>query len=427
MHRFWSGLASSVGLVGALFAGVEEVSACEPPPAGWRPASFAPGPANGVVLFEYACYVNCETLPAFENLTLRDSAGELVPGSVIFSQASDSSFVVAFRPEPGALREGGGYTAELDGVPAFADLLIAPALTWNDALTLTVDILEVDHPTGETKCCGDPPDSCGNLRCFRTEVDRRTTVRVDWREEMSVERDQYAFRFGRDGIEPAAPWTWSSSWVQFELDTTEDEACFELELKRLVDDSVQTFASRCVERPASFTPGLRATPDENIAIVLAGCDEPPADYEAAWCEARKEICDGSPDEPWCPEFTARCAMVGVAGAAGGTSVAGAAGRGGGAGVDAGGSGGGAGSSSAQAGTSSATAGSGGTGDAGAPDGGDGEAGGSAGGKRVYTKGCGCSLPGTSSREPALLLAALGFFLLRVRRTRKRASALILAR
>jgi hypothetical protein len=53
---------------------------------------------------------------------------------------------------------------------------------------------------------------------------------------------------------------------------------------------------------------LRATPDEDIGAVSTGGENPPADYEAAWCEARKEICEVSPDEPWCPEFTARCSL-----------------------------------------------------------------------------------------------------------------------
>jgi MYXO-CTERM domain-containing protein len=227
----------------------------------------------------------------------------------------------------------------------------------------------------------------------------------------------------RDGSDEPTPWTWHRGGTRFELETTEDSACYVLELKRLVDDSVQTFASRCLEQPATFSPGVHPTPDEDVASVLAACDAPPAGYEDAWCEARRETCEGRTEE-FCLTFVSRCEMTGAAGAAGGLNVGGASGNGGTTGI-AGTTSGRGGSSGVQGGTAGAgavggmpstAAGAGGT------AGEDGEAGGSgeSGGKTVFTKGCGCAVPGNGSREPAsLLLVALGLVALRRRHTEKR--------
>lgn len=383
----WSTAGFCVGLTALLLVSAGEASACSQPESGWRPSSFIPGPANGVMLLGYSCYVDCNTAPRVDTLSLKSDEGEVIPGRVVFSYASDSYVQVAFRPEPGVLREGGVYTAELEGVAPFTGLLVGPALTWNDALTPTIDIFEVDHPTGDTQCCGGPIDSCGGTPCFLTQVERRTTVSVGWQEELSLEHDQYVFRLGRDGIEPTMPWSWSGGATRFELDEAEDGACFVLELKRLVDDSVQTFESRCVERPTTFMPGLRPTPADDIARVLNGCDEPPPGYEVAWCEARKETCESSPDEPWCLEFAARCASAGAAGAGGETSVAGAP----------------------------ATSDTGGASHTGGGDGEAGAAGRAAEGERVFTEGCGCSVPRRSSGDPAAL--GLGLLLGLVARRR----------
>jgi MYXO-CTERM domain-containing protein len=442
VRGFWSGIAFSVALVASLLGRVPEASACSPPPTGWFPSGVTPAPANGVVLLRYACYSGCETLPTVGNLLLKNEADALVPGSVVFSQARASELIIAFRPEPGAVTEGSVYTAELEGVPTVSGILVGPAMTWNDALTLTDEIFEVDYPIGETECCKGPIDLCGNLPCFHAQVDRRTAVTIGWYDPLSIEHYQYVFRIGTDGIDPAAPWSWDGGDTRFELDATEDSVCYVLELKRLADDSVQTFASRCVERPGTFTPGPHPTPEVEIAEVLAACDEPPDGYEAAWCEARKELCEVSPDEVWCEAFTARCAMTGAAGAAGGPNVAGSTGDGGAmnsggttssggtAGAAAGGTGGGAGSSGAQGGTaggpltggtSSNLSGAGGTGEAGAPDGEAGEAGEAGGGKRVLTKGCGCAVPGNGSREPASLALVLALAALGLRRATSRSA------
>jgi MYXO-CTERM domain-containing protein len=355
-----------VTLMASLVGGARLASACEPPPRGWFPTGITPTPANGVVLLTYSCDAGCEDTPAFENVVLRDRAGEVVPGSVIFSQVRGSDVDLAFRPESGALMEAGVYTAELDGVPPLDNILVGPAVTWNDALTVTPQIFEVDHPAGQSVCCGSPIDSCGNAPCFNEEVDRRTTLTIDWRLDLSIEHYQYLFRVGQDRIDPATPWSWDRGDTRVELDAAETSFCYVLELKRLVDDSVQTFASRCVERPEAFTPGLHRTPDEDIARVLRGCEDPPDGYEKAWCEARRETCETSPDEPWCPDFAARCAMIGEGGA-----------------------------------------------------GGSGE---SSEGERVYTEGCGCTAPGNGSRKPASFVVALALVALRLRRSRSLGSA-----
>jgi MYXO-CTERM domain-containing protein len=211
---------------------------------------------------------------------------------------------------------------------------------------------------------------------------------VSWGDGLSLEPYQYAFRLTRGGSDPVTTWSWHQAHTEVELNVTDDSVCYVLELKRLVDDSVQTFEERCVEQPDDFTSGLRTTPEDDIAQVLRVCHEPPAGYEGAWCEARRETCEVSPDEVWCAAFTERCAAIGTGGTAG---VGGNGGRAGG------------------GGTTSTTTGAGGTGEAG------GEGASDAG--RVQTKGCGCALPGNGSREPMSLgLVALCLLALRRRRS-----------
>jgi hypothetical protein len=181
-----SALAFGGSLAASLFVGVQDASACSPPPTGWRPG-VDPIPANGVVVLGYYCYADCEPVPDAETLVLRTEDDELVPGSVVFTQTVGAELVVAFRPEPGALTPGSELTAELEGVPAFTGILIAPELTWSDALPLTDEILEVDYPIGETQCCPSPLDSCGNGQCFRTEIERRTAIDLRWDSDPSLE------------------------------------------------------------------------------------------------------------------------------------------------------------------------------------------------------------------------------------------------
>jgi MYXO-CTERM domain-containing protein len=445
-------VVSGVAFVASLLGSVREAQACSPPPSGWFPSGVMPTPANGVVLVRYSCYENCETPPNFDSLLIKNEANELVPGSIVFSQVRGTALEVAFLPEPGALTEAHVYTAELEGVPAIAGILVGPALTWNDAISPREEIFEVDDPTGESRCCEGPVDACGNTPCFRTQVERRTAVTVGWYEDPSSEHYQYVYRLGRDAIDPAAPWSWDGGDARFELDPGEDSACYVLELKRLADDSVQTFAMRCIEQPDTFTPGLHVTPDEDVAAVLQACDEPPDGYEPLWCEARLPLCETSPDEPWCADFIARCDMLGAGGAAGSSSVAGAGGAAGSAGtggtgvVAAGGAtagGGEAGTPEGTGGTGGSSAGQGGSGgkpatggatsippDAGATAGASasngeaGEAGEAGQGERVFTKGCGCTVPGRGPREPAPLVmaVALAAAALRLRRARSRARA-----
>lgn len=423
------GTAFGVALAASLLGRVREASACSPPPNGWFPIGTFPTPANGVVLLRYGCDVDCETPPSVESFVLKNEAGELVPGSVVFTEVRDTNLDIAFRPEPGAVTEASFYTAELDGVPVFDGILVGPAVTWNDALTLTEEIFEVDHPTGETRCCTGPIDSCGNTPCFRTQVERRTTVTVGWYEDLSPEHYQYVFRVGSDGIDPATPWSWNGAQVRFELDPTENTACYVLELKRLADDSVQSFGERCIEQPDTFTPGLHTTPDEDISTVLEICDEPPDGYEKAWCDARLPVCESSPDEPWCGDMAERCAMVGAGGAAGASSVDTGGTAGGGTAGTAQGPGGKAGSSGAQGGSggapmtggsSSIPSGAGGTAEGGAPDA---EGGDASQGERVFTKGCGCSVPGNGPREPAPLVVAVALVAVALRRRRAKRRAL----
>jgi MYXO-CTERM domain-containing protein len=433
IRRFGSAVAFCAALTASLLGAAREASACTPPPDGWFMYSVAGAvPANGVVVLNYTCYFSCETPPDPESFTLTSNAGVLVPGSVVLSGTRAADSFVVFRPGEEALSAGGVYTAELEGVASAVEVTVGPDLTWTDTFTPTDDISELDHPAGETVCCTGPLDSCGGTPCFRTEVERRTAVSVTWGDGSTPEDTQYAFRILRDGTDVGVPWSWNGASTGFELAATEDSDCYVLELQRLVDGVIQTFEERCIERPGTFTPGLHPTPDESIAGVLATCDAPPAGYEDAWCEARSALCEGSTDA-WCAGHAELCADIGAGGAGGAsgsggtTDTGGTAGATGGSSGSSGAQGGSAGSSAtggsnATGGSSGATPGTGGTsgtGEGGTP--GDGEAGetGDGGGERVLTKGCGCSIPGKTSRESLPALAALGLLAFGLRRRVRR--------
>lgn len=450
----WSDLAFSATLAAALVSSAPRAFACSLPPSGWFPSGSFPAPANGVLVLRYACFTACDTLPDFGTLVLKSPADAVVPGSVVFTQARALELVVAFRPERDAVEPGGNYTVEVEGLPATAGLLFGPALTWTDALALAETPFESERPAGEEVCCSGPVDSCSNVPCFTAEVTRTTTVEIRWNVPSSIEHYQYVFRVGRESIDPATPWSWEAGNAQLELDATEDRACYVLELKRLTDGSIQTFESRCVEQPEGFSPGRHPRRAEDITAVLQVCTEPPDGYEATWCEARKDACAVSPDEPDCAGVATRCATTGAAGAAGAASVGGAGGTssaGGAAGASSAGGAGGASSTGgaggeggtpdetggtdgrggssgsggtagarAMGGTSSNPPAAGGASGAGAAEGESGEAGEPGGGKTVYTKGCGCTLPNSASHEPASFALALALVTLGLRRSRSRA-------
>src|SRR5688572_2413909 len=102
----WSFAALGAVFMASLLGSVREASACSAPAEGWFPGGFAPAPANGVVLLHYVCYTNCETLPSVGSLLLKSAAGDVVPGSVVFSQARARDLEIAFQPEPGAVTAG---------------------------------------------------------------------------------------------------------------------------------------------------------------------------------------------------------------------------------------------------------------------------------------------------------------------------------
>jgi MYXO-CTERM domain-containing protein len=432
MSRFGSAVAFGAALAASLLGATREASACSPPPDGWFMWELVePAPENGVVIVKYSCYSECENPPLPENVVLHE-AGELVPGSVVLSGASGHDHFLVFRPEAGALTSDSVYTAELEGVSSSATVHVGPAVTWSETITPTHEIFEIDQPVGETQCCTGPIDTCGGTPCFRTQVDRRTAINVSWGDGTRPEDFQYAFRILHDGTDADVPWSWNGASTGFELAATEDSACYVLELQRLADGVIQTFEERCIERPATFTPGLHPTPEETIAGVLVECEGPPPGYEDAWCES----CERSPNA-YCAGFTEMCPDTGSGGAGGSDGASGSGGT-----TDTGGTagatGGSSGSSGAQGGSSatggsnatggssgstSGTGGTSGTGEGGTPGQGDAGESNEGDGERVVTKGCGCAVPGNTSQKPASLgLLALGLLALRLRRSAKQRAA-----
>ena len=415
LRRVTSGIALGITFLAGLVIGPREAGACSPPPDGWY-FTYQAGatPANGALVMHYACYMACETEPDPETFRLKTPMGEPVAGSVVLTGTKDSLRFIVFRPES-ALIAGDTYSVELEGLMPFTYVSVGPEITWKTDFTLTDEFIGIDQPHGESICCTGPIDSCGGTPCFRTEIDRKIGVHVSWDDGQTAESAQYAYRILLDGDEDDVAWSWNGASAGFEPDAAQTSVCYVLELQRLSDGFVHRFEERCLERPEDLDPGIYPAPDQDIAAVLASCDAPPEGYEGPWCSVRADLCTPSED-PWCENYVEICLDDGEGGASsGGTS--GSAGS-------SSGSGGRGGSGAGTGGSSGGThAGTGGSGEAGGPDRGNaGDTGdGSDDGERVYTKGCGCAVPG-SRRNNGLdwALGAFGLAASALRRKRSRA-------
>lgn len=431
LRNFASKVAFSAAVAASLAGFVRSASACSLPAPGWYLFNnVGPVATNGVLVLNYTCFTDCAVLPDPQSFTLTDTAGETVAGEVVMSGEGDSSHYLVFRPDPGALTAGASYTAAMEGALSLEAVLAEPELTWSDSITPTDELLEIDHAAGDTVTCTGPVDTCGGLPDFYTMVDRKTAVSVTWGDESKPDTlAQYAYRIVPSvGVDLPRPWLWNGGSAGYELDETEETTCYVLELQKLADGSVQTFEERCLERPDTFTPGLQPNPEENIAAVLATCDAPPDGYTDLWCSARSAQCLGdTPSAPYCDRFAELCSDDGGEGGSGGIppvtgGSAGVSGSGGSAGSSAGSGGaprGGSAGAGALGGSSGDGPGTGGTGGTGGSDDGDAGSGDDGGGERVYTKGCGCAVPGTGSGQPATFtLAALGLAALVLRRRKR---------
>jgi MYXO-CTERM domain-containing protein len=430
VRSFTSAVAIGATFAASLAGFARDASACSLPAAGWTLQPLPGGiPANGAVVMRYGCYYNCDVVPDGTTFTLTAAGGALldssVAGEVVLTGALDQyTHYVVFRPEPGELVAGESYTAAIEGVDPVSNVIAEPEVTWTDPVSLSDEIFEIDQPAGDTVACTGPLDTCGNYPQFRTMIERITAVSVTWGDASQLDTlTQYAYRIVPSGaVDLPVPWSWNGGSAGFVLDEAEDSTCYVLELQKLVDGTVSTFEERCLERPETFTPGLQPNPEENIVSVLAGCDAPPDGYVDQWCAGRTAHCLGdAANTVYCERFAELCADDGGEGGSAGMPPA----TGGSAGVP--GSGGSAGSSagsggeprggSAGQGASGGGPGTGGNGATGGSSDGDaGETSDDGGGERVYTKGCGCAVPGTSKDTPSsVALAALGLAALGLRR------------
>jgi MYXO-CTERM domain-containing protein len=386
-------------------------------------------PANGAVVMRYSCYYDCGVVPDAATFTLTAAGGVLidlgVAGEVVLSGALDEyTHYVVFRPEPGELVAGESYTAEIEGVDPVFDVTAEAEVTWTDPISLSDEVYEIDQPAGDNVVCTGPLDSCGSYPQFRSMIERITAVSATWGDPSKLDTMvQYAYRIVPSGaVDLPVPWSWNGGSAGFVLDEAEDSTCYVLELQKLVDGTVLTFEERCLERPDTFTPGLHPNPEENILSVLATCEAPPDGYVDQWCTARANHCLGdAPNAVYCERFAELCADDGGEGGSSGMppvtgGSAGEPGSGGSAGSSAG-SGGEPRGGSAGQGASGGGPGTGGNGATGGSSDGDaGETSDDGGGERVYTKGCGCAVPGTSKDTPSsVALAALGLAALGLRR------------
>ena len=391
VHRFGSGaratLAGCASLL-ALTAWSPEVEACSPPPVGWYAGLHnVEIPTDGYLIVSMYCSAACGSGPVEPTITVRDmSTGTEVPGAVApLLEVADSEHVYGWRATS-ALVAGGSYEVEIvpssPGSIPYPLQVVAPENPSLDTLDLTVDVLPVENTVGERVCCPSGPlDSCGGHYCYDEKIQRSVRIWLDWSLTTKAALfTQYLNRVIWEGVDEPGPWNIRLA-APGDFDTAQAEYCYTLELKSLIDDSIQRLDG-CVAHPAGIELGVFDVDPVEIQRSLGTCEEPPAGTETDWCKARIARC-AELSLQLCENLNPYCATEPPG--TGGTS---------------------------------GTGGTDGTGgDAGGPDGDspDGQS-----RKRIYTgDGCAVAAVGAEQRGRfAWMLLAVAFAFARARRTRR---------
>lgn len=290
--------------------------ACSPPLVGWATEVPEEGPANGAIVVQLWCYSDCESWP---ELTVKDMAGNPVPGTVMDSGLTDDHGWLAWQPES-PFSAGENYRLHLvtpkGPLPAVSDEStytvlengpdVAPSEPVHVEVAAHVELL------GEQVCCDRPPDSCGNT-CFRwpEEANSYAYISVTWFDSAKL-NDQFLLsgefrtatervviepnvsRFFYAKLPPAAPG---------------DEYCYTLTARHLVTGK-ETELAGCISADDVELPDVEAQMASERANELRHCTAPPKGLEAEWCEQMESRdCKASPEA--CERADTECGTGGI--------------------------------------------------------------------------------------------------------------------
>lgn len=308
---------SNIGVVGAVIASCfvvagwsSDVNACSLPSDGWSVVLENDElPPNGYVVFSLHCYQNCGSGPALPNVLVRETmTGNEVPGSVEPIPDVDASEHLYGWRATSPLVVGGAYMLEVEGSPADTAPLQVAAPSEPGLETMGLMLSKGPHEleAGDRHCCPSGPiNTCGGKYCWYDRVQRLAWVELDWSHTSEPAHfGQYLHRVSWDDGEPG-PWS-AGLFAVAEFDTARTEYCYTLELKSLIDGSIERVGSACVDHPEGVVIGEFAVDRGLLETQLSVCEAPPAGQEAGWCDARSKSCAEEPRSE-CDNLEALCA------------------------------------------------------------------------------------------------------------------------
>lgn len=308
------GVLAGLGVLAALAAWSLEADACTPPPVGWIAVlQNLELPSDGYLIISMHCSVDCGGGPTEPSLTVRDVAsGAEVPGSITpLPDVDESLHLYGWRAtEP--LVAGGNYEVAYSSysIPTTSPITVVSAGTPDfEMMGLMATIGPSELDAGERICCPSGPiDSCGGMLCFRDKIQRSVSIMLDW--SLTTESARFGQYLRRVTWDAGEPGSWNiglAAWGSF--DAVQEEYCYTLELKSLIDGSIETLEEACVAHPDDLEVGVFDVEPTVLETQIGVCDEPPTDREEEWCAGRAKRCaefqypecenleDLCPDEP----------------------------------------------------------------------------------------------------------------------------------
>ena len=305
-----------------------EVEACSPPlPGWWRQLHTPEVPADGFVIVSFYCHASCDPELELPAVTVRDAvSGTEIPGEVtLLANLSEPYRMFGWRATCALVP--GQYQLDLhdasifggDGLETFA--AVAPVSVGLETLTVSENIQGLDLQEGEEVCCpSGPVDSCGGHYCYQPSFQRTVSIGVEWTSATARPHwSQYLHRITWDGNVTPDQWRHTPHTVS-SFETARAEYCYTLELKSLIDGSIERLPRTCLAHPAGLELGSYERDPAEIKRDLGRCEEPPTGLETAWCQARAEYCAEYPEQQ-CAGLSDSCEAPGTGGAGGAPPIA----------------------------------------------------------------------------------------------------------
>jgi MYXO-CTERM domain-containing protein len=238
--------------------------------------------------------VDCGSGPTEPSLTVRDVAsGAEVPGSITPLPDVDESLHLYGWRATDPLVAGGNYEVVYSSysIPTVSPITVVSAGKPDlETMGLMATIGPSELDAGERICCPSGPiDTCGGMLCFRDKIQRSVSIMLDWSLTTEAARfSQYLRRVTWDAGEPGSWNIGLAAWASF--DAVQHEYCYTLELKSLIDGSIEELEPACVAHPLDLEVGVFDVEPEVLESQLGVCDEPPPGREEDWCVAHAKRC-----------------------------------------------------------------------------------------------------------------------------------------